>query len=73
MAKWKRVYRVEAAIYSGINDELVWEGAFQVDARNKTEARQKARSALEQLVYFDDRIDPRGSVSPAELLYEEAE
>lgn len=54
-----KLYSIQARIVSGITDTDVWEGHFEVPARDKKSARVLALDLIHESPYYDDRINPR--------------
>jgi hypothetical protein len=57
--KQLKIYDIDARIVSGITDEDVWVGNFELPASSLKAARSLALDLLHDSTYYDPRIDPR--------------
>lgn len=58
MVRALQIWRVDAAICSGIDDEAVWEGCIEVEAVNEEEAETLVGKQVMERPEWDDRIQP---------------
>jgi hypothetical protein len=65
-AKGLKIYAVDATIVSGIDNEDVWAGSFEIPASNNQAASKLAVELLRESTYYDPRIDPRAVLDRVE-------
>jgi hypothetical protein len=69
-AKMLKMYAVEARVVSGITDEDMWEGRFELPAKSLQAARKLAVDLLHASPYYDLRIDPKAVLDRVEHIGE---
>jgi hypothetical protein len=65
-----KIYDVGARIVSGISDEDMWEGSFEIPASSLQAARKIAVDLLHESTYYDPRIDPKAVLDHVEHIGE---
>jgi hypothetical protein len=65
-----KIYAVDARIVSGIDDEDVWEGSFEISASSLQTARKLAVDLLHDSTYYDPRIAPKAVLDRVEHIGE---
>jgi hypothetical protein len=68
--KQLKIYDIDARIMSGITDEDVWVGNFELPASSLKAARSLALDLLHDSTYYDPRIDPRAVLDRVEHIGE---